>query len=494
MKLNYSPLFLALALPAAAQQAAIAPIEETPGSYSVTMPAEPHWHNHANGQSIVRMTVHVPGAAACRMTFAYLGLAKGEAMYIHAARNTAHGPYLGHGPVNRPDFESMWLPGDTFAVTATGRPAADFPFLLHSLRCLDADQLQQSPVPFSRSFTPSPGAEVTNEALARIDDHLVRVSRHNGVSLFEGDIVIPEDSPASGKNPNRESMQIIGASRAWPNFRIPYANSLPKFIGYGDLFEPNPAYNDVEQAIGYWNSRFPGLLVPATSGAPDVVVFRQASDVCQSSVGRVGGTQYVDLDPSCGEAAVRHEIGHVLGFWHEQSRQDRESFVTINWDNIRSGKSGNFALVDVNSGRNYGNYDYGSLMHYSAYTFSSNGKPTITPLQPMPAGVTMGMATALSATDLNSARNLICNVWFVAPAGPTLDGLADQAGIQIVLPSYCPWTAHETASWLSLSKTSGTGPAIIEVSATSNPMAFRRQANITINGKTVTVTQNRRDY
>ena len=29
---------------------------------------------------------------------------------------------------------------------------------------------------------------------------------------------------------------------------------------------------------------------------------------------------------------------HALGFWHEQSRGDRDDFVTIEWDMVKDGK------------------------------------------------------------------------------------------------------------------------------------------------------------
>lgn len=35
---------------------------------------------------------------------------------------------------------------------------------------------------------------------------------------------------------------------------------------------------------------------------------------------------------------VSHELMHSLGFWHEQMRPDRDSYVTILFENIVEGK------------------------------------------------------------------------------------------------------------------------------------------------------------
>lgn len=51
-----------------------------------------------------------------------------------------------------------------------------------------------------------------------------------------------------------------------------------------------------------------------------------------------------------------------MGFHHEQSRSDRDDYVTILMDNVESGKEHNF---DKEADNNYGiQYDYSSNMHY----------------------------------------------------------------------------------------------------------------------------------
>lgn len=56
-------------------------------------------------------------------------------------------------------------------------------------------------------------------------------------------------------------------------------------------------------------------------------------------IGKQGRKQQISLGKGCGVKGVAiHEMMHALGFFHEQSRRDRDSYITINWDSIKKGK------------------------------------------------------------------------------------------------------------------------------------------------------------
>ena len=61
---------------------------------------------------------------------------------------------------------------------------------------------------------------------------------------------------------------------------------------------------------------------------------------CWSFIGQLTYSKIQELSIGSGCATlghVAHEFLHALGFWHEQSRPDRDNWVTINYSNVKSG-------------------------------------------------------------------------------------------------------------------------------------------------------------
>ncbi|PIO76054.1 astacin [Teladorsagia circumcincta] len=146
-------------------------------------------------------------------------------------------------------------------------------------------------------------------------------------------------------------------------------------------------------------------------------------DGCYSLVGRIGGKQPVSLGDGCiQKGIIIHELMHAVGFFHEQSRADRDDHVVINWNNVESGLQGLQSLILSNTLlRNVlvadqfdkyslsmvnhleTEYDYGSVMHYAPTAFSKNGKPTI---EPRKKGVEIGQRLGFSDLDLYKINKL----------------------------------------------------------------------------------------
>ncbi|GFV09259.1 zinc metalloproteinase nas-15 [Trichonephila clavipes] len=76
------------------------------------------------------------------------------------------------------------------------------------------------------------------------------------------------------------------------------------------------------------------------SGPPPIALIVYQNAICYSMVGRMGGEQNLSLATDCDQMGiVIHEFMHALGFWHEQSRIDRDDYVTIRWENISPARS-----------------------------------------------------------------------------------------------------------------------------------------------------------
>ena len=119
----------------------------------------------------------------------------------------------------------------------------------------------------------------------------------------------------------------------------------------------------------------------ARSGQQDYIFFEKGQG-CSSEVGRAGGHQQINLTSHCAneQGKILHQICHALGLWQEVSRPDRDSYITVNEENIAEGMALNFQKRKEQDVDYQGTgYDYGSIMHYeTGFLSNCSGCDTIT--------------------------------------------------------------------------------------------------------------------
>jgi len=188
-------------------------------------------------------------------------------------------------------------------------------------------------------------------------------------------------------------LAIAGAHYRWPNRTIPY--SIAPDLGCKDA---------AAAAIKHWNSNSCVRFVPH-AGEKDYVLLYRLQGYALSDVGRRGGEQKVGLGDSSSIGTIIHELGHAVGLWHEQCRNDRKDWVEVDLSNVEYDYEDNFAQNNIAGEavetEDIGAYDYGSIMHYGEKSFAVDPRdPTLKLLKPLPAGVVVGQREGLSPGDI----------------------------------------------------------------------------------------------
>uniref|UniRef100_A0A8C4WNS8 Metalloendopeptidase n=1 Tax=Gopherus evgoodei TaxID=1825980 RepID=A0A8C4WNS8_9SAUR len=245
---------------------------------------------------------------------------------------------------------------------------------------------------------------------------------------------------ATGSSPRIRRATTSRAERIWPGGVIPYV------IG-GNFTGSQRAI--FKQAMRHWEKHTCVTFVERTD-EESFIVFTYRTCGCCSYVGRRGGgPQAISIGKNCDKfGIVAHELGHVVGFWHEHTRPDRDQHVTIIRENIQQGQEYNFLKMEAGEVNSLGEtYDFDSIMHYARNTFSRGVfLDTILPRRDDNGfGPTIGQRIRLSQGDIAQARKL-----YKCPAcGETLQdttGNFSAPGFPNGYPSYshCVWRISVT--------------------------------------------------
>ncbi|WP_444994460.1 M12 family metallopeptidase [Aliikangiella sp. IMCC44359] len=202
-------------------------------------------------------------------------------------------------------------------------------------------------------------------------------------------VVTGQEAPQGELHDKSAAIRYPSSGYKWPNGVVPY--TFASNLG-------NRARQAMNYAINHWNTKTNVNLVPRTNQRDYILI--QGGGGCSSWIGRQGGQQLVTLAEGCGNGAAVHEIGHAVGFFHEQTRTDRDNYVTIYWDKIQSGMAYNFNMMSTQEGQRHGKYDYYSIMHYRTTAFGINNAVTIWPKQGGVDTNYMGNGQVLSNGDL----------------------------------------------------------------------------------------------
>jgi len=202
-----------------------------------------------------------------------------------------------------------------------------------------------------------------------------------------GDMILTEgqyeQSYGEGKIQNGG---IAGEGYRWPSGEgvkavIPYDMSK---VSWSDK-------SKVRNAVNKFNNEMSGCIKIRERTSRDenyVDIDRNPGNGCRSNVGRISWmkSQHLNLAPGCyTDGTIIHEFIHALGFHHEQTRRDRDQYVTVDEQGIRRKLGDRFYEANYGIKKDslrYGvPYDGKSLMHYSAQDLG-NGRKSMTSRMP----------------------------------------------------------------------------------------------------------------
>jgi len=227
------------------------------------------------------------------------------------------------------------------------------------------------------------------------------VAEMENKDLFEGDIALTADQKSSLESQKASYASIT--TNLWPKNGqyVEVAYLVTSTLANDKIFSDalRDAISDYEK---YTCIRFK----PRTNERQYLYIIK--GNGCSSPVGTRGATRSnrISIGEGCqSKATIIHEVAHSLGFYHEQSRPDRDQYLKIHLENVPQSWQHNFDKHRSGEIDSLGTkFDYRSVMHYGKTAFGE-GKLTLETKDPYYTNL-IGAASGFSEIDINQFNKL----------------------------------------------------------------------------------------
>ncbi len=187
-----------------------------------------------------------------------------------------------------------------------------------------------------------------------------------------GDIIVGESRYIQDYESGDKVLKV-NRPQVWPSRRIPYRIA-------GDITEAQK--RAIENIATKLAAEVQLSLTPYDPYKDKAYVhFKKGSQHCYAQVGYSGEIAEVALNERCGQTEIFHEVFHVLGFFHEQNRFDRDDHIKILWENIDEKNWPQFEKFPEESFPeifiNQAPFTFNTLMLYRPNAFSENSDYSI---------------------------------------------------------------------------------------------------------------------
>ncbi len=166
-----------------------------------------------------------------------------------------------------------------------------------------------------------------------------------------------------------EKILSIPPPSLWPNGSIPYE--------FDDSLDDPIQIEIIKKVTNQLNELASIHFHPRKASEEHYVLFKRGAQHCYANVGFRFGVTLVSLSSRCGEKEINHELFHVLGFYHEQNRPDRDDYIEVLWENIDEENWAQFEKFAIESyptnlqDTENNPFEFSTIMLYDSRAFSN---------------------------------------------------------------------------------------------------------------------------